>query len=295
MSLNGDTLHLSLYNDTMILRRDIFQALADPTRRSILVLLASQAFTAGAIANNFDGARSTISKHIQILTECGLLEAKQQGREIYYQIKMDQMKDVDLWLSELRKVWDNRFDRLDLYLEKLQENKLHHMENQEEAFIISHSFQADIKTVYEMWINPKYFSLWLGPAGAHMSFLRTEVKEGGSSQWSMTTNDGQTKYGQLNFKIIDSSQLLIYVQNFCDKDGHFIKAPFSATYPDYLLTTVNFVKEPDNKTKVTVRWEIFGEAKDIELYTFLEMRTIMKVGWTASFEKLESLLTSPEN
>lgn len=101
----------------MILRRDIFQAISDPTRRSILILLASQAITAGAIANNFDGARSTISKHIQIITEYGLLEAKQQGREIYYQIKMDKMAEVDLWLSQVRKIWDERFDNLDQYLE----------------------------------------------------------------------------------------------------------------------------------------------------------------------------------
>jgi len=108
----------------MILRRDIFQAIADPTRRSILILLASsQSVTAGAIADNFDAARSTVSKHIQILTECGLVEANQQGREIHYQIKMERMKEVDLWMDELRKVWEKQFDELDAYLEKIQKNK----------------------------------------------------------------------------------------------------------------------------------------------------------------------------
>jgi DNA-binding transcriptional ArsR family regulator len=104
----------------MILRRDIFQALADPTRRSILILLASQTITAGAIADNFDGARSTISKHIQILTECGLIESKQQGREIFYQLKMERMNEIDLWMDQLRKIWEDRFDHLDSYLEKIQ-------------------------------------------------------------------------------------------------------------------------------------------------------------------------------
>ena len=107
----------------MILRRDIFQAIADPTRRSILFLLASQTITAGAIAEHFDGARSTISKHIQILTECGLVESNQQGREIYYQIKIESMKEVDLWLDQLRKIWDDRFDNLEKYLEKIQNDK----------------------------------------------------------------------------------------------------------------------------------------------------------------------------
>lgn len=97
----------------MKLRRDIFQAIADPTRRSILVLLATQTMTAGAIANNFDVARPTISKHIQILNECELIEANQQGREIFYQIKIEKMKEIDVWLKQFREIWENRFNQLD--------------------------------------------------------------------------------------------------------------------------------------------------------------------------------------
>ncbi|MDD7886944.1 helix-turn-helix transcriptional regulator [Flavivirga sp. 57AJ16] len=107
----------------MKLRRDIFQAIADPTRRSILVLLATQTMTAGAIANNFDVARPTISKHIQILNECDLIEANQQGREIHYQIKIDKMKEIDTWLEQFRKIWENRFDQLDNVLSKLKKQK----------------------------------------------------------------------------------------------------------------------------------------------------------------------------
>lgn len=97
----------------MNLRRDVFQAIADPTRRSILVLLASQSMTAGTIASNFESARPTISKHIQILSECELVEANQQGREIYYQLKIDKIKDVDKWLEQFRKIWEYRFSQLD--------------------------------------------------------------------------------------------------------------------------------------------------------------------------------------
>lgn len=111
---------MSSNNDTMILRRDIFQAIADPTRRSILILLASQSITAGEIAENFDGARSTISKHIQILTECGLVEASPQGREIYYSIKMEKMQEIDLWMDQLHQIWDTRFDNLNNYLKQIQ-------------------------------------------------------------------------------------------------------------------------------------------------------------------------------
>ncbi|HSZ25447.1 MAG TPA: metalloregulator ArsR/SmtB family transcription factor [Cytophagaceae bacterium] len=107
----------------MILRRDIFQAIADPTRRSILLLLASQTITAGAIADNFDTARSTISKHLQILTECGLVESNQQGREIFYQIKIERMNEIDLWVTQLKEIWEDRFDNLERYIEKIKNRK----------------------------------------------------------------------------------------------------------------------------------------------------------------------------
>jgi DNA-binding transcriptional ArsR family regulator len=97
----------------MNLRRDVFQALADPTRRAILLLLASQSMTAGVIASNFHSARPTISKHLQILNECELVEANQQGREIHYQLKFDKMSEVDAWLEQFKTIWENRFSQLD--------------------------------------------------------------------------------------------------------------------------------------------------------------------------------------
>ncbi|MBO9659073.1 MAG: winged helix-turn-helix transcriptional regulator, partial [Chitinophagaceae bacterium] len=89
----------------MNLRRDVFQAIADPTRRAILVLVATQGMTAGAIAANFDSARPTISKHLQILTECELLTQEQQGREMYYHFNPKKMKEVDKWLEPFRLLW----------------------------------------------------------------------------------------------------------------------------------------------------------------------------------------------
>ena len=107
----------------MKLRRDIFQAISDPTRRAILVLLTSQTMTAGAIAENFDVARPTISKHIQILNECDLVESNQQGREIFYKLKIEKMKEIDKWLEQFRKIWENRFDQLDNLLLTLKTKK----------------------------------------------------------------------------------------------------------------------------------------------------------------------------
>jgi DNA-binding transcriptional ArsR family regulator len=102
----------------MNLRRDVFQAIADPTRRAILLLVAAQSMTAGAIAANFDTARPTVSKHLQILTECELLKQEQTGREIYYQINAKKMKEVASFIEPFREMWDNRFNKLETVMKK---------------------------------------------------------------------------------------------------------------------------------------------------------------------------------
>ena len=107
----------------MNLRRDVFQAISDPTRRAILLLLASQSLTAGAIASNFDTARPTVSKHLAILTECELLKQEQQGREIYYSLKIEKMKEIDIWIEQFRKIWETRFNQLDEVLSNMKKQK----------------------------------------------------------------------------------------------------------------------------------------------------------------------------
>lgn len=105
------------------MKRDVFQAIADPTRRAILVLIASQALTPNAMAEQFATSRQAVSKHIQILSECDLLEQEKVGREIFYKLKVDRMKEVDEWLEKFRQIWENRFDNLDKYLAKIQKER----------------------------------------------------------------------------------------------------------------------------------------------------------------------------
>ena len=102
----------------MNLRRDVFQAIADPTRRAILLLVASQGMTAGAIAANFDTARPTVSKHLQILTECELLKQEHTGREIYYHFNPQKMKEIADFIEPFRKMWDDRFNKLETVMKK---------------------------------------------------------------------------------------------------------------------------------------------------------------------------------
>src|SRR6187549_16888 len=107
----------------MNLRRDVFQAIADPTRRAIIVLVASQSMTAGAIASNFDTARPTVSKHLQILTECELLEQEQHGREVYYQLNPQKMKEIADFIDPFREMWDERFNTLETVMKKYRSKK----------------------------------------------------------------------------------------------------------------------------------------------------------------------------
>mgnify|MGYP001288020854 CR=1 FL=1 len=104
-------------------RRDVFQAIADPTRRAIITLIAVQAMTPNHIAEHFNTTRQAVSKHLRILTECELVTQEQHGREIYYQLELNKMKEIDKWLSQFRKIWETRFNQLDEVLAKIKKNK----------------------------------------------------------------------------------------------------------------------------------------------------------------------------
>ena len=104
-------------------RRDIFQAIADPTRRAIIALLALQAMTPNALAAHFDTTRQAVSKHLKILAECELVKPEPQGKEIYYRLEIEKMKEIDLWLEQYRKIWETRFSQLDDVLSTIKEQK----------------------------------------------------------------------------------------------------------------------------------------------------------------------------
>ncbi len=105
------------------MRRDIFQAIADPTRRAIIILIAVQAMTPNTIAENFNTTRQAVSKHLRILTECQLVKQEQQGREIYYSLEIEKMKEIDKWINQFRKIWETKFNQLDKVLSTIKKNK----------------------------------------------------------------------------------------------------------------------------------------------------------------------------
>ena len=106
-----------------VMKRDIFQAIADPTRRAIIALIALQAMTPNAIAEHFETSRQAVSKHLRILAECEIVRQEQKGREIYYTLEIEKMKEIDEWLEQYRKIWESRFEELDVLLAELKQQE----------------------------------------------------------------------------------------------------------------------------------------------------------------------------
>ena len=105
------------------MRRDVFQAIADPTRRAIIALIALQAMTPNAIAEHFEASRQAVSKHLRILTECELVTQEQKGREIYYRLEIEKMREIDKWLERVQEIWEGNFKRLDALLAELKQQE----------------------------------------------------------------------------------------------------------------------------------------------------------------------------
>ena len=105
------------------MKRDVFQGIADPTRRAIIALIAMQAMTPNAIAAHFDTTRQAVSKHLRILTECELVVQEPKGREIYYSLEIEKMKEIDEWLERYRNIWQAQFDQLREVLDVMKKKK----------------------------------------------------------------------------------------------------------------------------------------------------------------------------
>ena len=115
----------SKYLHIMEARRDVFQAIADPTRRQIINMVAKQPLNLNSVAEQFNVSRQAVSLHVKILTECGLITIKQQGRERYCEAKLDGLNEISAWVEQYRKHWESKLDSLQKYLSKIQKKKIH--------------------------------------------------------------------------------------------------------------------------------------------------------------------------
>jgi uncharacterized protein YndB with AHSA1/START domain len=178
---------------------------------------------------------------------------------------------------------ETTWDRLGEYLEQ----RLHG----EECFFINRSFEAPIDTLYQLWTEPRLFEQWLAPTGSTMQFLREGVAAGKSSFYCMQSAAGKM-YGRANYLELVRPSRLLYTQQFCDEHEGVTRHPMAPTWPETMLTQVEFTPETSRKTRITIRWAPTGKVTPEELATFVSARAGMSQGWTGSLDKLEELLGS---
>lgn len=174
------------------------------------------------------------------------------------------------------------WDRLAEYLEEES--------TQKDIFVINRSFDTDINTMFDMWTNPEHFSQWLPPTGLTMQFLKADIKEGSETFYKMTDGKQMTMFGKMKYLEMKRPESLKYVQLFADENGNPGRHPLAPTFPAAMLVTVVLSEEGPKQTRVTVRWEVYGEASADERKTFNLEKPGMTMGWTGSFDKLEALL-----
>ena len=175
------------------------------------------------------------------------------------------------------------WDRLAEYLETEATGK--------ENFVINRTFNAPVDVMYEMWTNPKHFSKWLAPTGFNMTFIRADIKPGGSTFYYMDNDAGVKMYGRAEYLEMHKPDRLVYVQQFCDEKENMSRHPMAPTWPAFMITKVQFTAEGSDQTRVTVTWEPYGDFTAEELATFVQAKAGMTQGWTGSFDKLEDYLS----
>jgi uncharacterized protein YndB with AHSA1/START domain len=180
---------------------------------------------------------------------------------------------------------DSTWDRLAEYLSEDSSGK--------DIFVINRTFEAPLNVMFEMFTDPKHFSKWLAPIGMEMKFIRADIKPGGSTFYYMEGDMGQGKsrlYGKAQYLEIKRPNHLKYTQQFCDEKENITRHPMAPTWPETMLTTVTLNEESPSRTRVTVQWEVHGDANTAERETFNKAKPGMSQGWGGSFEKLEEYL-----
>jgi uncharacterized protein YndB with AHSA1/START domain len=177
------------------------------------------------------------------------------------------------------------WDRLAEHLEKEASKK--------EIFVINRTFEAPIDVMFDAWTDPKHLSQWLAPKGFTMRFIKADIKEGGSTFFSMTDGAKITMYARAKYLEVRRPDRIVYTQQFCDEhDKNASRHPMAPTWPETMLTTVVLTEEAPDQTRVTVTWEVHGKATPEEVETFCKGRGGMTQGWTGSFDKLEEFLAN---
>ncbi len=279
------------------MKRDVFGAIADPTRREILHLIANEPLPIFLVAQHFAVSRTAIDKHIKILSECGLIILKQWGREQYCQARLEKLIEVVRWVEQYRKIWEDKFDNLEEYLRELQTKSefqtkshttmttQHEMMNQtaKRDLIITRVFDAPIEMVWNAWTNPEHLMRWWGPKGFTSPVCKIDFRTGGKYLFCMRSPEGQDYYSTGIYRQIVPMERIEYTDSFADAEGNVVPATYygmSADFPEEMRVTITF-KALGEKTEMTLTQT---GLPDDELYE------MTKAGWNQSFDKLSESL-----
>lgn len=177
---------------------------------------------------------------------------------------------------------NSTWDRLAEFLDKETKGK--------ETFVINHSYDAPVETLFEMWTKPEHVKNWMGPTGSTMEYIKADIRAGGSAFYKMEFM-GNMMYGRCRYLELVKPTRLVYEQEFTDKTGtELSRHPMAPTWPATMKTTVTFASEGDNESRVTIEWEVIGDATKEEMETFIMGRAGMNQGWEGSLDKLEGYL-----
>lgn len=174
------------------------------------------------------------------------------------------------------------WDRLAEYLAEESSGK--------DIFVINRTFDAPLNLMFEMFTDSKHVSQWLPPTGFTMKYLKADIKPGATSVYCMSGAGDMKMYGKTTYQEITKPNRIVYTQYFCDEDEKITRHPMAPTWPEAMLTTIMLEAESADQTRVSVRWEVVGNATDVERETFNKGKPGMSLGWGGSFEKLEAYL-----
>lgn len=235
------------------MRRDVFQAIADPTRRAIIMLIAVKALTPNAIAEHFETTRQAVSRHLKILVECGLIKHDQHGREIFYTLNPDKMLELDKWLEEFRQLWNKRFDALDNVLvtikkiKKMSKNLTYDfsVNKHDRTITIQRDFAAELPLVWDAYTKSELLDQWWAPQPWKAKTKLMDFREGGTWLYAMLGPEGEEHWSIALYKTIQNHKQFTGLDAFTDSQGNVSgDMPQSSWIVDFVdkhgITTVNY-------------------------------------------------------
>ena len=258
------------------MRRDVFQAIADPIRRQIIELLAEEPLTVNGVAENFEISRPAISKHLRILKECGIIELNKRGREQICYINTKSLVPAFLWIERHHKLWEDQIDSFEEYINKIQnkrknESKMEETKNR--TLAIEKTLDAPIQLVWEAWTNAEHIAKWWAPRGMETKIIEQDFKVGGKWKFSMQMPDGNEFIAEGIYSEIDAPNKLITSADF---------KPMTVGVEMHVL-----LEEMDAQTKFT-----FHVIHPSEEYCKQQEEMGFYNGWGSAFERLYDYLNS---